>query len=148
EGRVVALRHCDVKPSNMLVVGDTIKLADFGLSVESSSGIQFRRPVGTLNYAAPEVFLGQLTEHTDQYALALSYAQLRGVKLPYPPLSTFRNAWPKYRPLADLSRLTQQEQTILAKALSRLPRDRWPNCRGLLAELARFANESPHSGSR
>src|SRR5438128_5579791 len=31
-GRIVAIQHCDVKPSNLLLVEDTLKVADFSLS--------------------------------------------------------------------------------------------------------------------
>src|SRR5262249_30344632 len=43
----VAVQHCDVKPSNLLVVGDVIKVADFGLSVWSSAGQRDFRRAGT-----------------------------------------------------------------------------------------------------
>lgn len=47
--------HRDIKPENILLMADgSIKLADFGLSIDSTS----ERPVtraGTLDYMAPEV---------------------------------------------------------------------------------------------
>lgn len=48
--------HRDIKPENILLMSDrSIKLADFGLSIDATS----ERPVtraGTLDYMAPEVF--------------------------------------------------------------------------------------------
>ena len=49
--------HRDIKPENILLMADkSIKLADFGLSIDATS----ERPVtraGTLDYMAPEVIL-------------------------------------------------------------------------------------------
>src|SRR5262249_34275323 len=54
-GRRVAVRHCDVKPSNLLVFDNRVKLADFSLSVQTTSPMWYYERVGTLDYAAPEV---------------------------------------------------------------------------------------------
>lgn len=46
--------HRDIKPENILLAGGTVKLADFGLSINA----ELERPVtraGTLDYMAPEV---------------------------------------------------------------------------------------------
>ena len=37
DGRKVAFQHCDVKPSNMLLIDGSVKLTDFGLSVMTGS---------------------------------------------------------------------------------------------------------------
>lgn len=127
DGKTVAVQHCDVKPSNMLLFGDVVKLTDFGLSSVISSSIQGHRKAGTLDYAAPEVFQGRLSDHTDQYALAVSYCELRSGRLPFADTPTsFRSDY--VRPAPDLSMLTDAERPILAKALAPAPQDRWRSC--------------------
>lgn len=136
DDKVVAVRHCDVKPSNMLMFGDVFKLTDYGLTMVATSNLQPHRRAGTLDYAAPEVFQGRISEHTDQYALAISYVQLRTGKFPFH--DTPRNFDRKYsRPVPDLSLLKPSERPIIARALSPVPQDRWPSCTALIAELAR-----------
>src|SRR5207245_8949597 len=71
EGRVVSVQHCDVKPSNMLVCGDIVKLCDFGLASVLNAPFQLHRQAGTPDFAAPEVFQGRLSDKTDQYAFAV-----------------------------------------------------------------------------
>jgi serine/threonine protein kinase, bacterial len=47
DGRQVGYQHCDVKPSNLLLIGETVKLADFGLCTPTvSRDPRFRGPRG------------------------------------------------------------------------------------------------------
>ncbi len=133
-GQRVAVRHCDVKPTNLLIKGDTIKLADFSLAVQTTNTLWYHRRAGTHNYAAPEVFQGQLSDRTDQYALAVTYCQLRGgLPFPEPPQPTPKSY---RRPAPDLSFCTQSERPILARALAPVPQDRWRSCREMVERLS------------
>ena len=102
DGRRVGFQHCDIKPSNLLLFGENIKLADFGLASPTSSTLKSHRRAGTLDYTAPEVFQGRLSDWTDQYALAVTYCQLRGGRLPFPdtPPNFNRSLHPS-RPRSD-----------------------------------------------
>jgi serine/threonine-protein kinase len=137
DGRCVAIQHCDVKPSNLLLFGDKVKVADFGLSSWLGGPMESHRRAGTLDYCAPEVFQGRLSAHTDQYALAVSYCLLRGGRLPFTDTPS-RFVSDYVRPAPDLSMLTRLEQPIIARALSREPHRRWSSCGELITRLARL----------
>jgi serine/threonine protein kinase len=130
----VAIQHCDVKPGNLLLVGDSLKVGDFGLSTPLHTHQEMRARVGTLEYLAPEVFRGSVSSQTDQYALAVTYCILRGGRFPFtdtPP--TFDRRY--IRPAPDLTMLSPGERPLIARALSRAPQDRWPSCRELFGHL-------------
>jgi serine/threonine protein kinase, bacterial len=134
-GQLVAFRHCDVKPSNMLVIDGFMKLADFGLSVMTVSGSQRHTQCGSTSYAAPEVFAGNLSDRTDQYSLAVSYFQLRTGRLPFPDSPPqFRRDY--VRPAPDLSLLSAVERPIVARALASFTLDRWASCGEFMAALS------------
>jgi serine/threonine-protein kinase len=141
DGQVVAFRHCDVKPGNMLLFGDTVKLADFGVTVMTVSASQAQPRAGTPAYAAPEVFAGKVTDRTDQYALAVSYYVLRTGRLPFADLPLdFRADY--VRPVPDLSPLTPRERLVLGRALSPASMYRWPSCQELMTQLASAVQQS------
>jgi len=130
----VAVRHCDVKPSNLLVLQDRIKLADFSLAAQTTSPMWYHRRAGTLNYAAPEVFQGWLSDRTDQYALAVSYFELRTGKFPFKDTpATFVKSY--VRPEPDLSLLDTWERPIVNRALSHVPQSRWQTCHEFMDQL-------------
>ncbi len=134
DGQMVAMRHCDVKPSNMLLFGKNVKLTDFGLSVLATASSQAHSRSGTPAYAAPEVFQGRITERTDQYALAISYCELRGGRLPFADTpSTLARDYVRPRP--DLTMLPVAERSIVIRALSPDSLDRWPSCTEFIARL-------------
>jgi serine/threonine protein kinase len=136
-GRRVAVRHCDVKPSNLLIRGKSIKLADFSLAVQTTSpSWYYQRGGGTLSYSAPEIFQGWLSDRTDQYSLAVSYCQLRGGRLPFSDTpSTFTRHY--VRPAPDLSMLPPSERPIIRRGLAWVPQDRWHSCTEMMEELAK-----------
>jgi serine/threonine protein kinase len=134
DGRRVAYRHGDVKPSNLLVQGRTIKLADFSLAVQTTSPMWYHRRVGTVHYAAPELFRGWLSDRTDQYALTVTYYQLRTGRMPFPDTpQTFEHDY--VRPAPNLNYLTPAERPIVARGLAPVPLDRWPTCAEMITRL-------------
>jgi serine/threonine protein kinase, bacterial len=142
DNQCVALQHCDVKPSNLLVFNEVVKLTDFSLASMTTSVMRTHHRAGTPAFMAPEMFQGRLSNRTDQYALALTYCMLGEGRLPFPdpPSSVPRDY---VRPTPDLSILPKPEQPIIGRALATTPRDRWPSCTELMAQLQNLGPKSP-----
>lgn len=70
--------HRDIKPENMLVKGDIVKIADFGLAREIRSRPPFTDYVSTRWYRAPEVLLRSTTYNSpiDTWAMGCIMAEL------------------------------------------------------------------------
>ncbi|MCE9530558.1 MAG: serine/threonine protein kinase [Planctomycetes bacterium] len=136
EGRKVGFQHCDIKPSNILIMGETVKLADFGLSAPTVMMNTPYSKCGTLDFAAPEIHRGILSERSDQYSLAVSYYYLRTGSFPFPPPPDgFRRKYSYNRPAADLSLVSRSERRLLERALDVRPESRWESCEVLIREL-------------
>jgi serine/threonine protein kinase len=134
-GQRVGVQHCDVKPSNFLLSGGKVKVSDFGLASALNTRRKAHRRAGSPGFAAPEVFQGQLSDRTDQYALAVSYCWLRGGQVPFTDSpETFQTRYT--RPAPDLSMLPAPERPLIARALATDPRERWPSCGEMMAQLA------------
>ena len=135
-GQRVAVRHCDVKPSNLLVVGKTVKLADFSLAAQTTSPTGYHQRVGTLSYAPPEIFQGWLSDKSDQYALAVTYCQLRTGRIPFGNIpSGFKRHY--VRPTPDLTGLTPAELPIVTRGLNSVPQGRWGSCVEMMERLTK-----------
>ncbi|HQR09455.1 MAG TPA: serine/threonine-protein kinase [Gemmatales bacterium] len=121
-------QHCDVKPSNLLLVGKTVKVADFGIA--GRLGLQTGTFMGTPYFAPPELYLGQPSARTDQFSLAVTYCHLRSGKYPFPDSN---GKPPEGYP--ELERYPSKEREVLARALQLNWIDRYPTCTEFIQQL-------------
>ncbi len=133
--RPVGIQHCDVKPQNILLVGDGVKVGDFGLVQLLERRAAPRAGGMTVSYAAPEFFQDEVTRWSDQYSLAVTYCQLRSGRLPFTGDELKIIDGHLHQP-PDLSMLPPREQGPVARALAKSPAGRWPNCRTFVRALA------------
>jgi serine/threonine protein kinase/Tfp pilus assembly protein PilF len=129
------IQHRDIKPANLLLVGGSVKVADFGLAKFLSRAIASNTGHLTPGYAAPECFRGQTSDRSDQYSLAASYCQLRGGKLPFRG-DAAAVMMGHLHDEPDLEALPPEERAVAARALAKDPPQRYPSCRAFVQALA------------
>lgn len=129
------LQHLDVKPRNLFVVGDRVKVADFGLvrSLDRGTGVL----TGGVSpaYAAPETFAGKVSPHSDQYSLAVVYCELLAGRRPFAGKNIRQLALQHMTEAPDLGLLPPADRPAVAKALAKDPADRHPNCAAFVRAL-------------
>jgi serine/threonine protein kinase len=139
------LQHCDIKPSNLLLVGDTLKVADFGLCAGAGWQTHTGGWKGTLPYAAPELYNGAATRGTDQYALAVTFCELVMGDRPF--LKDYGQAPSATSMPIDLTKLREREFPVLVRALHPFPSSRWPSCKAFMHALRKAVTQSRSSSS-
>ena len=136
--RPVSIQHRDIKPQNILVVGNGVKVGDFGLAkvVEGTSAVIHGDSQGlTLHYAAPEMFQNKVTAWSDQYSLAVTYVHLRTGKLPFKTSAPSEIVMTHLQGKLDLSSLADAERRVIGKATSVDPEARFQNCLEMVEAL-------------
>lgn len=131
------MQHCDVKPSNLLLINNVLKVADFGLSGPQMWNSK-HKAFGTPPYAPPELYEGKANARTDQFSLAVAYVELRTGLFPFPIPSD--GSCPTVAP--DLTMLPESERGVLAQALSRQWLNRFGSCREFANALAQVVEPS------
>jgi formylglycine-generating enzyme required for sulfatase activity len=126
--------HRDIKPDNLLVSQGHLKVADFGLARLAAAGEE-ESYAGTPGYMAPEVWRGEPGPRGDQYALAVSYAELRLGRRLFQFANLFDAMEAHFEHTPDLSGLPEPEQRVLRKALAKSPADRFESCAEFVAAL-------------
>lgn len=132
--------HFDVKPSNIIVRGESALIADFGfakdqaLTAITSDNVM----LGTPNYMAPEQFRGERDDpRSDLYAVgAVLYHMLAG----YPPYSSnvinflIGDRTVELEPLPPSAAAVSD---IVYKSLSYLPEQRYQNADTMIEHLSK-----------
>ena len=157
--------HRDLKPANLLVTaterGPGLKIIDFGIArTLAESGpdqtllTQEGQILGTPEYMSPEQANGdvaQIDVRTDIYSLGVIMYQLLSGGFPYDVrgISLLKRAkvisTAPVKPLrtSDTKNIDPDLDTIIMKALSKNPNDRYASAAGLGGDLNRFMNGQP-----
>jgi serine/threonine protein kinase len=130
------LQHLDIKPQNLFLVHNHVKVADFGL-VKDLGGMGAATITGGVTpvYAAPETFDGKVSRFSDQYSLAIVYQELLTGQRPFVGATMRQLVLQHLQGTPDLSGLPAADQPIIARCLSKNPDDRYPTCLEMMHAL-------------
>ena len=101
------LQHLDIKPRNLFLVTNHVKVADFGLVQNLASnpdGCVAGRHAGLRR---PGVLPGKISRSCDQYSLAIVYQELLTGVRPFPPTSCHLLALQRLAEDPDLRRIAE-----------------------------------------
>lgn len=139
-----SLLHLDIKPENLLISGNHIKVADFGLVKELATRTQNSLVSGmTPTYAAPEIFDDEPSAQSDQYSLAIVYQQMLVGTLPFPGRTAAQLAKQHTQSEPRLISLPAEDRQAIARALAKKPSDRFPSCCAFVDTLLDRAHVLP-----
>ncbi len=124
------LQHLDIKPQNLFLVHQHIKVADFGLVKDTTDGKDLMTITGGVTpvYAAPETFDGQFSRQSDQYSLAIVYQEMLTSRRPFTGTSIKQLILQHLQNSHDLTPAPVLDRPILARGLAKNPEDRYPTC--------------------
>lgn len=129
------IQHLDIKPQNLFLVFNHIKVADFGLA-KVLEGVKATVTGGvTPVYAAPETFEGWVSRYSDQYSLAIVFQELLTGCRPFTGTNTRQLLMQHLNGTPDLAALPPADRPIISRALAKIPEQRWPTCTDMVRAL-------------
>lgn len=132
--------HRDIKPANILLQGDTPRLADFGMSRVLRGNSMSVNVSGTPFYMAPEAFNRKRNVQTDIWSVGVVLYRMLAGQLPFQSenpvdlMSEILVAKPP--PMPD--HVPERLQEIVAKALAKMPENRYGTAREMREDLMEF----------
>ncbi|MBA2113618.1 serine/threonine-protein kinase [Bremerella alba] len=129
-GEKVGIQHRDIKPANLLFAGDSVLVGDFGVAAAFGEyDTEATSVVGSLCYMSPESIKRIPSSSSDQYALAITYYQLRTGTLPFEPTVSFAELVDIHvRGKLQFPLVSDHEKAVLNKATGTNPKQRYANC--------------------
>ena len=138
------LQHLDIKPENLLIVGNHVKVADFGLLKDLGDSLSSVEGLTAL-YCPPETLTGRPSRHSDQYSLAIVYQEMLTDHFPFGGRTAAQLAAQHLHSPPILAALPPADQPIVARALSKNPEQRFPSCRAFASALGEMDDAVPSS---
>lgn len=136
EAAASAFAHGNLKPDNVIVLPDLLKLTDFGLAVSLPRApfMAAQKAGGVHRYLAPEFLLGEpLDARTDVFSLGVLLAEmLSGAQ--YDPQLSFADKNPA---------LPEPVEALVRRAVSPRPGARFVNAAEMAAELSELVSQGP-----
>jgi hypothetical protein len=131
----VGMSHGDIKPQNILISADRVKLTDFGSSVlPEDMYARIRENGGTILYSAPEIVGATLLTkdstsrfQNDIYSLGVLLYHLVTAQLPHDTLSQVARHVPFARAKEINSSVSQPLDDFIDRCLKLAPDERWPS---------------------
>ncbi len=138
------LQHLDIKPRNLFLVSDRVKVGDFGLvkHLERSGASSMMGGVTPL-YSAPETLTGGLSTRCDQYSLAIVYQELLTGQRPFNGKNARQLAQQHINEEPELRSLPEAERPVVGRALAKDPAKRFPNCLSFVRALYTARSTGP-----
>lgn len=113
----IAIQHSDVKPANIVLIGSSAVVCDFGLArILTRNQVTATSAAGTPAYMAPEAISGKPCRTSDQYSLAVTYYHLRTGTLPVNDGSLWEVLDAHRQGNLKLGLVAEAEQEVLRKA--------------------------------
>ncbi|MGQ0636206.1 MAG: serine/threonine protein kinase [Planctomycetaceae bacterium] len=151
--------HRDVKPANMLVdAASKLWVTDFGLAqLHADTGLTRSGDLlGTFRYMSPEQTSGQravLDHRTDIYSLGATFYELLTLEPVFDGETRqelmYQILHQEPRPPRQLNRAIPPElETIVLKALSKAPAERYASAAELAADVQRYLDDQPIKARR
>ncbi|MBA2226906.1 MAG: tubulin-like doman-containing protein [Thermogemmata sp.] len=129
------IQHLDIKPQNLFLVANHVKVGDFGLA-KLLDGMSATVTGGvTPVYAAPETFEGRVTRFCDQYSLAIVYQELLTGTRPFHGTNTRQLLMQHLSGTPDVEPLPEGDREVIRRALRKVPEERWPSCMEMVQAL-------------
>jgi serine/threonine protein kinase len=137
------LQHLDVKPRNLFLVSNHVKVADFGLvnSAAGKNGCSATfQGMSTPLYASPELFHGTISPQSDQYSLAVVYQELLTGVLPFKGKNARQLLWQHVKGRPNLAPLPREDREVVARALSKDSQTRYVSCSEFIRALQEYSS--------
>jgi serine/threonine protein kinase len=83
----------------------------------------------------PEMWRGDISVHSDQYSLALTWYEMRTGRRPFSATNALDLAQQHISEQPDLSGVPEPEQEVLLRALAKKPDQRFPTCAAFVQAL-------------